>query len=82
MMRDIGRMFVLAVILVLMVLLALEPNQAATAWQLKCVNTMEDVVSALQRMPMDAAERAKIIVAPSSRNVLGWAGSPYCIITR
>lgn len=52
----------------------------ALVWVVKWFNTAESLVAFLNKMEIHPASQARIIVAPSQRNVLGWADSPYGVI--
>ncbi len=48
--------------------------------QAKCYNTVTDLARALDLLDQKTFSDAKVVVAPSSRNYLGLAGDPYCLI--
>jgi len=49
-------------------------------WVLRWFNTADELVHFLNTLPSDVAMSAKILTAPSQRNVLGWVGQPYGLI--
>lgn len=52
----------------------------ALIWVVKWFGTAESLVTFLNTLPAQQQASAKVIVAPSSRNPLGWGGDPYGLI--
>lgn len=50
---------------------------AQQPWKNACYRTLDSMTSGLSQY-----REFHVVTAPSSRNVLGWAGDPYCVVYR
>ncbi len=51
-------------------------------WVLRWFNTAEEMVVFLNRLSPERQVEAKVVIAPSARNPVGWLGSPYGLLYR
>lgn len=49
------------------------------AWRYQCFMTLDRMVEAMNLQPEATFH---VVTVPSSRNVGGFIGSPYCVVTR
>lgn len=54
----------------------------APIWKQECFQLMDQLTTKLNQLPVESATTAHVVVAPSSRNIGGFLGQPYCIIYR
>lgn len=52
----------------------------ALLWMVKWFNSAEDLVAFVNGLTPEQQASAKVITAPSSRNVGGWFGQPYGLL--
>jgi len=53
--------------------------QARAPWRSECFNTLDAMVAAMNAAPDRAYH---VVTVPSTRNIGGFFGDPYCLIAR
>lgn len=76
--RQINLYYGLAALFLVLLSLTSLSAQSNKQWRSECFNTFDEMVAGANRH----GDSVQFVSIPSTRNVGGWLGSPYCILWR